>query len=115
VSTNLRERDTVSGKKGARQRPSAVEQILARTQSGRDMVQDFVPLATAWNGSSASNTSKSAAVLPSPPTPIPSLTKGDMLYSNDGEFKGDRRIQRGHEFKGDMLYSKGLKREARLS
>jgi len=83
VTANLRETETVSGKKAAVQQPSAIEQILAQTQSGRDMVQDFVPLAESleWELGQQYLKERGSAAFTVDSSPVPFVVNNDGALS----------------------------------
>jgi hypothetical protein len=81
VNTNLRERDAVSGKQAPLQASSAIEQILTRSQSGRDIVQDYVPLSDSleWQLGQAYLKDRGSAAFTADANPVP------YVVNNSGE------------------------------
>jgi len=85
VSRNLREADAVSGKRASVQHPSAIDQILSRTQSGREMVQDFVPLAESleWELGQQYLKERGSAAFTADANPVP------YVVNNSGELSSN--------------------------
>jgi len=107
VSTNLRETDAVSGKQGSVQQPSAIEQILARSQSGRDMVQDFVPLAESleWELGQEYLKERGSAAFTADANPVPYVVNNSgELSSNAAEVLFEGLEARGEGREGEDIY-----------
>src|SRR5258708_7070023 len=81
MSTNVRERDAVSAKNPPLQPPSAIEQILARSQSSRDIVQDYVPLSDSleWQLGQTYLKDRGSAAFTADANPVP------YVVNNSGE------------------------------
>jgi len=113
VSTNLRETDAVSGKQGSVQQPSAIEQILARSQSGRDMVQDFVPLAESleWELGQEYLKERGSAAFTADANPVPYVVNNSgELSSNAAEVLYEGLEARGQGREGEGK-NKGVRYE----
>jgi len=99
MSTVVHQRDTVSDKKPLLQQPSAIQQILARTQSERDIIQDFAPLAQSieWQLGQTYLRDRGSAAFTADANPVP------YVVNNSGELSWNAAevLFEGLEAKGE--------------
>jgi len=107
VTTILRETEAVSVKKAPVQQSSAVERILARAQSGRDIIQDFAPLPESieWQLGQTYLRDRGSAAFTADANPVPYVVNnsGELSW-NAAEvlFKGLEARGEGRE--GEEIY-----------